>query len=98
MVSKMDSRLKKTYFEVAEKACESIDKNLTIGGVDILESKEGSMCVLEINSWPEMLDSMEATKLPLLDIFAQEFVRKVALNRADNNWWFYNIFLMVLVR
>lgn len=63
----MHSPKKNEYFDLAEKACKAIDENLTIGGVDILDSQKFGLQVLEINSWPEIFDSIEATKLPLLE-------------------------------
>jgi len=77
----MDSPYKESYFNLALKACQAIDENLTIGGVDILDSKERGLQVLEINSWPEIFDSQECTKLPLLDTFIEEFIRKIATNK-----------------
>ena len=53
----MDSPKKDLYFALAEKAVQSVDPDMTIGGVDILDSEEKGLQVLEINSWPEMEDS-----------------------------------------
>ena len=50
----MDSEKKNEYFKIAEKACASIDPHLTIGGVDILDSRKNGIVILEINSWPEI--------------------------------------------
>ncbi|CAD8051003.1 unnamed protein product [Paramecium primaurelia] len=81
--SKMDSDKKCEYFQIAEKACAAIDPHLTIGGVDILDSMKNGMVVLEINSWPEMTFSQEATGLPLLGKFGYEFIEKIIYNNRD---------------
>ncbi|CAD8193421.1 unnamed protein product [Paramecium pentaurelia] len=78
--SKMDSIKKEEYFRLAEKACLAIDPNLTIGGVDIIDSKKYGLVVLEINQWPEITFSEDVTKLPLFDIFGKEFIRKIQHN------------------
>lgn len=36
----MNSPKRDIYFDLAEKACNAIDENLTIGGVDILDSNK----------------------------------------------------------
>ena len=45
----MDSEKKEEYFRLAEKACLAIDSQLTIGGVDIIDSRKYGLVVLEIN-------------------------------------------------
>ncbi|CAK73352.1 unnamed protein product (macronuclear) [Paramecium tetraurelia] len=81
--SKMDSDKKQEYFKFAERACAAIDPHLTIGGVDILDSRKNGIVVLEINSWPEMTFSQEATGLPLFDQFGQEFIEKIISNNRE---------------
>ncbi|CAD8067839.1 unnamed protein product [Paramecium sonneborni] len=84
--SMMDSDQKNEYFKIAEKACAAIDSHLTIGGVDILDSRKNGLVVLEINSWPEITFSQDVTGLPLFDQFAQEFIEKIITkNRERSN-------------
>ncbi|CAD8169335.1 unnamed protein product [Paramecium octaurelia] len=81
--SKMDSQKKEEYFRLAEKTCQAIDPNLTIGGVDIIDSRKHGLVVLEINQWPEITFSEDVTGLPLFDIFGEEFIRKIKQNNRD---------------
>ncbi len=73
----MNDPKKEKYFEVAEKACRSIDPNLTIAGVDILDSEKAGIVVLEINCWPELYDIGSCTNLNVFDKFANVFYNKV---------------------
>lgn len=75
--SLMDSPKLNEYFELATKAIKSIDENLTIGGVDILDSKEHGMVVLEVNMWPDMYDTEFSTKVDVFGIFAKEYYNKI---------------------
>ncbi|CAD8059919.1 unnamed protein product [Paramecium primaurelia] len=77
--SLMNSEKKDIYFDLAEKACLAIDDNITIGGVDILDSKRFGLQVLEVNSCPEICDSINATNLPLLEYFGQAFLKKIKI-------------------
>ncbi|KAM3134079.1 hypothetical protein pb186bvf_013805 [Paramecium bursaria] len=77
IISMMDSPKKDLYFALAEKAIQSVDPDMTIGGVDILDSEEKGLQVLEINSWPEMEDSQDATGIQILDKFAETFTLKI---------------------
>ncbi|CAD8104404.1 unnamed protein product [Paramecium sonneborni] len=81
--SKMESQKKEEYFRLAEKACSAIDSQLTIGGVDIIDSKKDGLMVLEINQWPEITFSQDVTGLPLFDYFGQEFIRKIIKNNKQ---------------
>jgi len=45
----MHSEKRDEYYKIAEKACAAIDPHLTIGGVDIIDSRQHGMVVLEIN-------------------------------------------------
>ncbi|CAD8109763.1 unnamed protein product [Paramecium sonneborni] len=81
--SKMDSEKKEEYLRLAEKACCAIDPQLTIGGVDIIDSRKHGLVVLEINQWPEITFSEDATGLPLFDYFGQEFIRKIIKNNKE---------------
>jgi ribosomal protein S6--L-glutamate ligase len=64
------------YCELGEKAVRSIG-DLTIGGVDILDSKERGMVILEVNGFPDIFDIAKASELQIFSLFADAFVRKV---------------------
>lgn len=68
------------YYKLAEKAVNAIG-NLTIGGVDILESEEKGMVVLEVNGWPDIYDIAHATEIDIFKLFSASFCEKV---RATN--------------
>jgi glutathione synthase/RimK-type ligase-like ATP-grasp enzyme len=76
MESLMDSPKLKEYFSLAEKAVASIG-NITIGGVDILDSKEKGLVVLEVNGWPDIWDISHSTGIDGFKLFTQAFYEKV---------------------
>jgi len=73
MNSLMEHPSLKAYFEVAEKACDSIGE-LTIAGVDILDSKKTGLNILEANCWPDLYDIQMVTKLPVFEKFVETFL------------------------
>lgn len=77
--SMMENPKLKKYIELGEKAIASIG-NITIGGVDILDSSEKGEVVLEINGWPDIYDIAHSTKIDVFDIFAKAFFRKVEMS------------------
>lgn len=72
----MNDPKREKYYEVAENACRSIDPNLTIAGVDILDSEKAGIVVLEINCWPDLYDIDKTTNLNIFDKFAEVFYNK----------------------
>ncbi len=55
LISLMDHPKFGLYKEIGEKAVKSIG-DLLIGGVDLLDSKQNGIVVLEINGWPDIYD------------------------------------------
>lgn len=82
--SLMKSPKLQEYFDLAEKACSSIGENLTIAGVDILDSKKKGMVVLEINMWPDIYDTQASTEVELFDTFAKAFCDKVYASKIKH--------------
>lgn len=80
----LDEKLCAKYAEVAEKAALSIDPEITIGGVDLLDSKTKGVVVLEINCWPDLYDIEETTKKPIFKAFSKTFCEKVYNNKLKN--------------
>ena len=64
------------YKKIAEDACNSVGV-LTIAGVDLLDSEIDGIVVLEINSWPEMLESWSSTGLNTIDKLTETFIQKI---------------------
>lgn len=81
LVAITDEKLQAKYAEVAEKAAQSITSELTIGGVDLLDSQTKGVVVLEINCWPDLYDIEFATKRPVFSKFIQVFYDKVKINK-----------------
>ena len=76
--SKMNDEKLNDYFALGLKATQSFGvKDLTIGGVDILDSKEKGLLVLETNPWPDIYDTQESVGLDLFTVFAKVFYQKV---------------------
>ncbi len=55
LISLMDHPKYDVYRDIGERAVKSIG-NLLIGGVDLLDSKEKGVVVLEVNGWPDIYD------------------------------------------
>lgn len=72
------------YSQLGEKAVKSIG-NLTIAGVDILDSKKLGCVVLEVNGWPDIYDIANQTKINVFDIFTSDFVDKCYANKLSKN-------------
>lgn len=68
------------YIELGEKAVRSIG-NLTLGGVDILDSKEHGLVVLEINGFPDLFDIAHTTKKDVFSMLAEAFKEKICRNK-----------------
>jgi ribosomal protein S6--L-glutamate ligase len=64
------------YKDIAQRACNSIG-NLTVAGVDLIDSPSDGVLVLEINSFPELFESWEATGICTVKKFIQAFMNKV---------------------
>lgn len=83
--SLMDNPRLKEFTQLAEKTVSSIG-HLTIAGVDILDSNEHGLLVLETNGWPDIYDISESTKVDIFSIFAKAFVNKVkVVKKAKEN-------------
>ena len=41
---------------MAERAVSSLDEDILVAGVDILDSKKHGLLVLEVNCWPDLYD------------------------------------------
>lgn len=77
-----DEKLRARYSEIAEKAALSVDKDITVAGVDILDSKTQGCFVLEINCWPDLYDIEHVTQIPVFNLFIKTFYEKVLHNKA----------------
>ena len=78
--SLMNSPDRFKYIELAEKAINCIG-NVTIGGVDILDSKEHGLVVLEINGFPDIYDMAHAINQELFKSFANAYHDKIKKNK-----------------
>lgn len=65
----------KVYKDIGERAGKSVG-DLTIGGVDILDSKERGPVVLEINSYPDLYDIEAATKVNTFENFTKVYIKR----------------------
>lgn len=77
--SLMNDPRKEKYYALAIKAINSIDngKNITLAGVDILDSKHHGSVVLEVNPWPDLFDTKESTKVDVFDKFISAYSEKL---------------------
>lgn len=75
--SLMESPKLKEYFEVAQKSIDSIEVNLTVVGVDILDSKEHGLVVLEVNVWPDLDEVKETLNIDTHKLLSKAFLSKV---------------------
>lgn len=64
------------YIELGEKAAKSIGE-LTICGVDILDSKSEGLVVLECNGFPDIFDISNSTQVNVIEEFIKAFKIKV---------------------
>ena len=65
------------YFDIAERAAKSLSNELTVGGIDILDSKKYGLVVLETNSFPDLYDTRESSGLDVFQLFTESFCNKV---------------------
>ena len=75
----MDNPKVQQYFSLAEKAIESLG-NLVVGGVDILDSVEYGLVVLEVNAWPDLFDIEYSTSMPVFARLAEAYVERLRLH------------------
>ncbi|CAD8201207.1 unnamed protein product [Paramecium octaurelia] len=75
LVNKMDQF--KRYEEVALKAVNAIEPNLTIGGVDILDSEVHGLQVLEVNGWSDLWDSERITGIDTFQKVADSYLARL---------------------
>ena len=75
--SLMDDERYNEYAALGEKAAAAIGENLTTAGVDILNSKEKGLVVLEVNGWPDFGDIDNTTQMDTFKMFGEVFVEKV---------------------
>ena len=78
--SLMKSEKYQEYANVGEKAIEAIG-DLVIGGVDIIDSKQYGLVVLEINGWPDLFDIEHSTGVPVFELFSKAFLQKCHKNK-----------------
>ncbi len=79
--SLMDHPKYNIYAELGERAVKSISNNLFVGGVDILDSEENGMVVLEVNGFPDIYDLCESTKVDVFGLLAEAFKNKILQNK-----------------
>ncbi|KAM3132824.1 hypothetical protein pb186bvf_015129 [Paramecium bursaria] len=75
LVSLMDQKEK--YEKVAIDAVSSIDPEMTVGGVDILDSTSFGQVVLEINGWPDLYDTEKSTGVNTFRAVAESFLNRL---------------------
>jgi ribosomal protein S6--L-glutamate ligase len=68
------------YSQLGETAVKSIG-NLTVAGVDILDSEKLGCVVLEVNGWPDIYDIAFQTKQDVFGIFTSAFIGKCCVNK-----------------
>lgn len=74
--SLMNHEKLKEYIELGEKAAKSIGE-MTICGVDILDSKSEGLVVLECNGFPDIFDISKSTQINVIEEFVKAFKAKV---------------------
>ncbi len=72
------------FVDLAEKAGRSIG-HLIIGGVDILDSKEKGLVVLEINSYPDLYDMEASTKIDTFQYFIKIYCESAMEHYRKHN-------------
>ncbi len=72
------------YAKLGEDTVKSLGQ-LTIAGVDILDSKKLGCVVLEVNGWPDIYDIAFQTKEDIFSIFTSAFVDKCFVNKKGKN-------------
>lgn len=90
----MESPKLSEYYSLAVKAVDSVsslNEKITIAGVDILDSNENGLVVLEINLWPDIYDIAASTKVDVFSKFAKSFYDKVKKSMNENKDWNINI-------
>jgi glutathione synthase/RimK-type ligase-like ATP-grasp enzyme len=75
------------YYDVGMKAVNSIGKKITIAGVDLLDSKENGLVVLEVNAWPDIYDPSSCTGVDIFSLFAKSFYEKVVVSMKTHKVW-----------
>lgn len=87
IVSLMKNKRKQIYQKLAENAVNAVGKpdEMTIVGVDILDSKKNGPVVLETNIWPDLFDIREATKIDVFELLAKAMRKKIEMNEAKLN-------------
>lgn len=73
----MESDKLQDYFSIAEKAAQSLSSELTVGGIDILDSKKHGLVVLETNSFPDLYDTRVSSGIDVFQKFTESFCNKV---------------------
>lgn len=74
--SMMESEKFAEYAKLGEAAVKSIGNNILAAGVDILDSKEYGLLVLEVNCWPDLIDTGDSVGKDFLKLFASTFIEK----------------------
>lgn len=75
------------YYNVGVNAVSAIGKEITIAGVDLLDSKEHGIVVLEVNAWPDMYDPSSCTEIDIFSLFAKAFYNKVVESMKKEKVW-----------
>jgi ribosomal protein S6--L-glutamate ligase len=87
----MNSPKLQQYYNVGIDAVTAIGKNITIAGVDLLDSKEHGLVVLEVNAWPDMYDPTSCTEIDIFSLFAKAFYNKVLASSKEEKKWDHKI-------
>jgi ribosomal protein S6--L-glutamate ligase len=83
MKSLMNDEKCELFSNLAEKAVSAIG-NLTIAGVDILDSKVMGCVVLEINGWPDIYDIQAEVKINLFEKFIESYIANCFNKKLKN--------------
>lgn len=83
----MSSPKLQQYYNTGVDAVTAIGKDITIAGVDILDSKEHGLVVLEVNAWPDIYDPTSCTEIDIFSLFAKAFYNKVVASTKEEKKW-----------
>jgi glutathione synthase/RimK-type ligase-like ATP-grasp enzyme len=76
LIDLKNSEKKDQYFEIASKASKSIG-NLIVCGVDLMDSKENGINVIEVNPFPDLNEISHVTSIDVISEFIKMFYERV---------------------
>ncbi|XP_065652672.1 probable alpha-L-glutamate ligase [Hydra vulgaris] len=69
-----------TFKQVAEQAVKALGEDVLVAGVDLLDSEQEGVVVLEINGWPDLFDIWFVAKKCAYNKFILKFLEKIKRN------------------